>query len=220
MRRLRVLTGLFLLAPLAAVMLPAETAEGANRAAASFSFEGSAFLSQFPCVNICSGSFAGGVSGEAGGDRNGNPWTLTLAQNAVSASFNYSDAFLHCAAGVTTSGSITMNAAVGSVLGTYGAGPLPSPVTNFSLTANFVWIRAGTVAELTLTNVNLTLTVDPVGPPVPFTARVIDSGTGDAVAVFVPIPSVGGPIPDCVNFTTRPPILGLVAGTGEVHDIS
>lgn len=217
MRRLRTFTGLFLLVPLAAVVLPAETADAANRAAASVTFSGNATLPTFPCVGTCNGSFAGTVSGEGAGDNNGNPWTLTLAQNAVSASFTYSDAFLHCAVGVTTSASISMSAAAGGTFGTYGAGPLPNPVTNFTLSANFVWIRVGTTAFLTLTNVNLVLTVDPVGAPLPFNRTVINGGAGDATAVFVPIPS--GAVPDCVNLVPAP-ITGLVAGSGEVHDIS
>lgn len=220
MRIVRKLAGVLL--PLAAIVtvIPADAAYASNLTEGTFTFEGNANLPSFPCPLICNGSFGGSVSGSFAGDNNGNPWTLTLVQNFVRADFRYIDNLLFCGAGVVSSGLIVMSASAGSVLGTYGASPLPSPITDFSLTARFTWLRIGTAAHLMILNVHLWITVDPTGPPAPFGTAVIDSGSGTAVATFVPVPNPNNPPPDCVLGTSRPPITGLVAGSGVFFDLA
>lgn len=195
-----------------AIVGPADAAPGGG----GFDFHGSASLPTFPCTTACAGSFDGRVVAEIAGVDGANVWEVSYAEAQATASFTYRDNGLNCLVG-EADGSVSMRPTVpNSVFGTYGAGPLPHLVTDATLTANFHWLRLGTTARLALFDVRLVLTVDPTGPPAPFTRTVLNDGDGEAVATFAPFPSFD--VPDCIAMVDPAPVTAAVAGTGVLED--
>lgn len=215
-RKLKKLT--LLVAVVAATAAPLAVADPVLAApgGGGFVFHGSATLPTFPCTTACPGSFDGLVDAQMAGVDGTNAWEVSYVEAQATASFTYRDNGLNCLVG-EADGSVTMRPTVpNSVFGVYGASPLPNAVVDATLTANFHWIRAGTTARLALFNVRLVLTVDPQGPPAPFTRTVLSGGDGEAVATFAPLPSLD--VPDCIAMVHPVPITAAVAGTGALED--
>jgi hypothetical protein len=187
----------------------------ANPGAGEFAFHGTASLPTFPCLTACGGSFDGRVDGNLSGVDGTNEWSISSVEGQATASFTYRDNGVNCTVGEADGQVIMRPTLANSVIGYYGAGPAPHPIVDGTLTAQFHWTRAGTVAHIELFDLTLTITVDPTGPTGAFSRTVISGGRGVAEAAFAPHFTTD--IPDCIGFMHTIPLTADVVGSGAVE---
>lgn len=202
-RKLAIWLGLC--ASLVAVTAPAHAAGvGVGELAVS----GEATLAEFPCPIPgpgelpCEGSFEGVAAGTIAGRNivgpNAHPWTLLL-DAPMTMSFSYVDSLPpepDCVEGLAI-GSASINAGgANQAFGSYHNGVVPLAVLGASGSFDFQWRRMGTVVLFSVSNFDLTLNVNALGP-----VTVIENGTGESAAAFVPTSASAQTIPDCVNGT-------------------
>ena len=185
-------------------------------AAGALTVEATLGLSAFPCPTRCGGTVSGIAGVALAGAQDSQPWTLAITDGALTGSISTTDANLLCQGGIATGHlHLVPGAVAGTSFGTYGAAPLPHPVVDAVLDADFTWERISTTVRMNISNVFVTLTVDPAGLPAPFSVTVVRYGAGGAVGTFVP-GGTGWALP-CVNGVAGPATTATVTGAGHLE---